>query len=167
MAKRLVMTVGVPGAGKTTWTSKLDRTEWLILSLDDFRIALFGSKAFFWHSVVDKHGMDARRYVRFVYWAALRQALTDNKFNIALVNTYVYASHAAEDIAQLGAHDKRLELVIFPETQATLWDRNISRPVPDRLKPEHLAEAMTAFFDPHAWWKDKKYRKVNAVDFKC
>lgn len=166
MNKRIIMTVGAPGAGKTTWEASLDKTEWLVLSLDHFRQALFQDKGFYWTHVVGKHGMDVRRYVRNLFWFALRQALADNRFNIALVNTYVYESHAADDIKALGAHEKRLELVVFDVEAETLWRRNMSRPVSERLQDKHLAEAITAFFDPKAWWRDKRWNATKVEDFK-
>lgn len=163
MAKRLVMLVGAPGAGKTTWASELDRTDWLVLSLDKFRDCLFGSKAFFWTTVVPKHGMDARRYVRNVYWTALRAALTDNRFNICLDNTNVDLDMASDEIRQLGAHEKRLELVVFNTSAETLWQRNAARGPAEKLYDKDLARYITAFHRPDAWWRDKHWQNRRTI----
>lgn len=157
------MTVGAPGSGKTTWANTLDRSEWLVLCLDDFRDCLFGAKSFFWTNVVPKHGMDARRYVRRVYNYALRDALTDNLFNIALVNTSVYEDDVKNTLAKLGAHAERLELRVFDVSAEVLWQRNAERTSADKLFDKDLAGYITAFHDPNAWWRKKHRFKMEIV----
>lgn len=154
---RLVMAVGAPGAGKSTFAATLDRTEWLVLSLDKFRDCLFGSKAFFWTDVVPKHGMDARRYVRNIYWTALNNALRDNRFNIFLDNTNVDPEMAADEIKNLGPYAKNLELMVFDCPAETLWRRNAERGPAEKLYDKDLARYITVFHNPEAWWRRKEW----------
>lgn len=156
---RILMTVGAPGSGKTTWANTLDRKEWLVLCLDDFRDALFGGKAFFWNEVVPIHGMEVRRYVRKVYHYALREALHQNRFNIALVNTNVdWETGAGPDFAAMGhVHSERVELIVFETSAKTLWERNRQRGPAEKLHDRDLARYIIDFNRPDAWFR-KKHR---------
>lgn len=40
---KLILTSGIPGSGKTTWSQKMEQKGWIRISTDDIRHELFGS----------------------------------------------------------------------------------------------------------------------------
>lgn len=163
---RLRMTVGCPGAGKTTWAKSLpDRT--MCLSLDDHRAAIFGHKKLYWDSIAENPWR--RRVLHSTWRATLRSAIRETlaleergapPFDIALINTHLFLDSFRKDLEIIQAAPVAPEILVFDLPWETLLERNRTRPAEDRQDPIDLRSYYDAFMDPNAWWRSLPHTVV-------
>ena len=159
MTRRVVITVGCPGSGKTTWARSQDPAQWLTLSLDDFRIAMFGSKDVYWNKVVPVHGNPVRSFVWMIYARALDEALLRWPGNIILCNTALDEKTSVRDFPILQKHGIVPELRIWKTDLVTLAERNNSRPAEEHISRSYLAACYDAMHADDAWWRTSPLEK--------
>lgn len=153
---KVTMTVGCPGAGKTTWASSLDRRSTIVLCLDDFRACLFGNRQFFWDEVAFTQSW-ARQYVWRCYCAALLEAVADKLADVVLCNTAI--QQWERDLRILSRYGIRPVLRIFDVPLPTLLERNKTRPVCECMDEEYIKRAYSEFTADDAWWRDPQFVK--------
>lgn len=148
-----IFTVGCPGSGKSTYADIKTHDGWQKLCLDDFRVALWGSKQNFWNAV-DRGGteaVDARETLKTVYDAAFNR-LTATDSNVVVANCHLV--HGEMEFLKVleRRHDARL--VVFSTDLDTLLERNRTRPEDDRVGEEFLREQYERFVTKPGWWEN-------------
>lgn len=146
----VILTVGCPGAGKTTYAKDLARGGWVNLCLDDFRTALFGSKQFYHDHNAKWPSM--RKLLHDAYDAAVRAAL-DLDFNIVMSNTHLYPKTFQGLLDELASRGVTPELRIFDVPFAELPRRNAERAFDDRVPVDFLNQCFTDMHADNAWWR--------------
>lgn len=154
MTREVIITVGCPGSGKTTWAREQDPTKWLTMSLDDFRILMFGSKDVYWNKVVPHHGNPVRGFVWQVYARALDTALMHWPGNIILCNTALDEKTSVRDFPILHKHGIVPKLRVWDMPLKELMERNRTRPVEERISDNYLAQCYQTMQAPDAWWRN-------------
>lgn len=152
----VIMTVGCPGAGKTTWAQN-NHPDYVVLSLDDFRLAMFREKRSFHDRA--QHNKQMTPLVVDTYFAALRSALGYG-FNLILANTHVRFNTASSTIDALRGFGIKPDLKICSLPLTVLLDRNRTRPEPDRVPEWYVSDAYKSMSDPNAWWKSPGWNYV-------
>ena len=86
--KKIILTIGIPASGKTTWKKKFLRENqgWISVSRDDYRAMLFNSP------VVD---FKAEKYINELVENAIIQAIR-MKYNVIVDQTNTIAKHLKE-----------------------------------------------------------------------
>lgn len=153
MTREVIITVGCPGSGKTTWAREQDPTKWLTLSLDDFRIALFGGKDVYWNKVVPVHGNPVRGFVWQCYARALDTALMHWPGSIILCNTALDEKTSVRDFPILHKHGVVPKLRVWDLDWPTLLTRNAYRPELERISVEYLESCYKVMQSDTAWWR--------------
>ena len=163
---RVKMTVGCPGAGKTTWGRDLEpRT--LKLSLDEHRAAIFGLKKLYWDGINENPW---RRRVLHTTWkstlrSAIRMGLAleadgQESFDIALLNTHLFLRSFEADLTIMKDLGVTPELFVFDAPWEELLHRNAIRPAEDSQHPDDLRTYYDAFIAPDAWWRSLPHTVV-------
>lgn len=145
---RVIMTVGCPGSGKTTWAKKQD-PKFVILSLDDFRVALFRGKRQYWERLKEgAAGSLVERAFESALGLALRMGL-----DVIVCNTHVRYNTARRTLEIARGYDAEVELMIFSRPAAMLQDINHTRPLDDRVSDEIVLDMVRLMYEPDAWWR--------------
>lgn len=158
VSQRVIMTVGCPGAGKTTFAQK-SLPDWLVLSLDDFRTSLFRDKQFYHEQLAQN--MRMRALLNDAYEDTLRTAMGYG-FNAILANMHVYPNSFASTMALLKRFDVVPELRVFLVPLKELWRRNECRPLSDRVPEDFLRKSFDDLQSMNAWWRS--YRGLVVVE---
>lgn len=154
MTARVTITVGCPGSGKTTWARSLDPVDNLVLSLDDFRVAMFGSKQEYWDKVVPVHGNEIRGLVWQCYAAALDRVLTAGwPGHVVLCNTALEFKNIERDLPILHKNGITPTLRIWDLSLLELHERNRNRPAVEHISPDYVERCYAAMFRSDAWWR--------------
>jgi tRNA uridine 5-carbamoylmethylation protein Kti12 len=152
----VIMTVGCPGSGKTTFARSLDPAEWVVLSLDDFRAALWGQKKVY-HTIVrtDTHPNATHAFKTILhesYVGALKGALSEG-VNICLANTHLNKRSFSRDLSIMRRFGVTPRLRVYMWTLADLLRRNAQRPDGERCDPDYIAALYASMHRPDAWWR--------------
>lgn len=152
--RKMVVTCGAPGCGKTTYALM-----WLreghghraVVSLDGLRHALFGSKRAFWDSGPTDEMSDM---VRNAYAKVVWDLASHTDWDIMLPNTnldgwfWLHAEHVA------GTFGMDLETRVFMEVGLEeLLARNALRPHEDRLEEHVVRDYYERFCHEGAIWR--------------
>jgi tRNA uridine 5-carbamoylmethylation protein Kti12 len=157
MTARLIITIGCPGAGKSTWAEKFLGDTTLRLERDRYREAIFGSRRRYHANDISK---EARSTIitqamlqTMIYWPYRDYAITDTGLFYHSVSPFIH--HAQ----RVGA---AISLVVFNTPADTLRARNITRQDDHRI-PDDMLELMIAEFEkPDAWWRDASFHRFDA-----
>jgi len=152
---QVVMTIGCPRAGKTTYAEQQiaqSHQPWQKLSLDDLRVAIWGSKSNFWRiqDRRDDAAKDARDALDEIYNHALDR-ITTLGCNVILANTHL--RHGEREFNKLMGRGHTVHLVVFKVPMGELARRNVTCAPDDRVPMEYLIQAYNDFNDPNAWWR--------------
>jgi predicted kinase len=147
--QRVILTVGCPGAGKTTFARE-SYPDWVVLSLDDFRSSLFRDKQVYHEQCVTKPRM--RALLNDAYEDTLRTTLGYG-FNAILANMHIYPNSFASTMTLLKRFDIAPEVYVFHVPLDELLRRNLSRPISDRVPEEFLRKAFADMCSPDVWWR--------------
>lgn len=151
----LVVTIGCPGSGKSTWADKNLSSDTLRLERDRFREALFGTRRAYHNSefprpLLSKAVTEAMLAAQ-MFWPVPSWAVTDTGIIKKAVNPFI-------------SHANRVQvpttLVIFERSVALLKRRNRERIEPHRIPPEILDEVIEQFNAKDAWWRESPLEKV-------
>jgi tRNA uridine 5-carbamoylmethylation protein Kti12 len=148
----VIITIGVPGSGKSTWAETHLPKGCLWLERDRMREALWGSRRAY-----HDDPMPQTQKSRVIGEAMFRAGLFWPKDRpIALTDTGL---HYRSVVNFLGLRPKAHRFVIFDVPDDLLRYRNRTRPVEHRIPPEVLEECIADFRDPKAWWKEANFRR--------
>ncbi len=141
----LTITIGCPGAGKSTWADNNLPPETLRLERDRFREALFGSRRAYHDSPIERGTRSA------VITAAMEAAMLNWPFpSCAVTDTGLHYS-AVEPFINL-AQAYPLRLVIFERTPEFLLTNNRIRPHEHRIPEDVLLDCIDRFNSIESWW---------------
>ena len=144
----LILTVGPPGAGKSTWAHETFGPSWLKLERDKLRQALFGSKKeYFGHSMSSKERskvitLCAKQAV--ANWPQKKVVCSDS-------NLFWFTSQHIVRMFDM----KAVKIVVFDIDEETYHERNKAREGTDDYVP---AGDITSYWKEYkselAWWRD-------------
>lgn len=153
----LTITIGCPGAGKSTWADANLSHDTLRLERDRFREAIFGSRQAYHESLIDRR--DRSRVITEAMGAAMtnwphrKYAVTDTGLDEPAVRPFMdYALWVGAPI----------KLVVFYCGWDMLVARNSTRPEAHRIPHDILEERFQAFENPEAWWRHCDYEREYA-----
>lgn len=150
----LTITIGAPGAGKSTWADKNLPGHVLRLERDRFREALFGSRRAYHESMIERG--DRSLVVTSCMLAAMESwpypacAVTDTGLRYEAVSPFI-------DLARRSNHPVRL--VVLERERGFLETNNRIRPHAHRIPDEILTEMIAEFDNPTAWWRLVDFEK--------
>lgn len=149
-----IITIGCPGAGKSTWAEKNLDERTLRLERDRYRECIFGTRRAYHESPISKEARSTlitqTMLQSMIYWPWREYALTDTGLFWHSVAPFVHHAQRTET---------PIRLVIFETPADTLRERNITRQEEHRI-PDDLLEAMIAEFEkPDAWWRDSSFTR--------
>lgn len=142
---KIIITVGCPGAGKSTWAETNLPAQTLRLERDRFREMLWGSRQAYHNDTLDQRTKS--RIIGEAMHAAARHWPADRP--IALTDTGIHWS-AIERFAPLRANP---EIVVFDVQWKTLVERNSTRPLEHQVPHDVLKQFHDAMYDSKAWWR--------------
>jgi len=151
----LFITIGCPGAGKSTWADKNLPDNYLRLERDRFREALWGSRRAYHESAMPR---DQRSQVithtmlsAMEKWPTPEWAVTDTGLVYEAVQPFIYyAISQRQDV----------KLMIIERSAEFLLTCNRIRPHAHRVPEEILLEKIAEFEDPKAWWKNSEFDRL-------
>ena len=154
MSARVTITVGAPGSGKTTWARSLPPVDNIVLSLDDFRLAMFGSKTAYWQEVVPVHGDEIRGLVWQCYASALDKVLHAGwPGHIILCNTALDQKTVERDFPILQKHGVIPRLRVYDVDLDELLRRNARRSADEHVQEDYLTQCYGVLHREDAWWR--------------
>lgn len=150
----LVITIGCPGSGKSTWAeANLEPTR-LRLERDRFRECLFGSRRAYHEHRFERSAKSAAvtqaMMSAMIYWPIADWAVTDTGLDLPAVQPFIY--HAQ----RVGVP---IQLVVFDRPYMLLLERNATRDEEHRVPEDILQERYQKFCDPEAWWRSPQWMK--------
>jgi predicted kinase len=148
----LTITIGCPGAGKSTWADANLAASTLRLERDRFRECLFGSRKAYHASEFDRAECSAvvtqAMLNALFYWPEPSWAVTDTGIDQPAVAPFIsYAERL----------NLPVRLVVFDRPLPLLAERNRTRPEDHRIPEDILFERYNAFKSPLAWWRSSEY----------
>lgn len=150
----LYITIGPPGAGKSTWADMNLASGILRLERDRFRECLMGSRRAYHESLFERGKLSAvvtqSMLSAMIYWPIPHWAVTDTGLDLPAVQPFIWH---AERIGE------PIELVIFPADAELLHNRNLERHHDHQVPVHILSERLEKYNDPEAWWRTVNYQK--------
>lgn len=151
----LVLTIGPPGSGKSTWAQETFGPKWLNIQRDRLRTAIFGGKrAYFDHPF--QPGQRSR-----VITACMRQAIASwPNSKVVCSDTNLWWS-TTQPIFEM--FDK-VHLVLFDITEDEFYKRNEQRPTDDIVPRGDMVSFWNAYVDKDAWFRKYKLVKPEELE---
>lgn len=158
-----MITVGCPRSGKTTLSHDLMDQGYVRLQLDDFRVALYGSKKRYWRLYEDDKAIAGR--LQNVYMGALHSALERGQDNLVLSNTNLLPEQVDPIVEVLQVHTPILPtFVVFSSVSLTeLLRRNRLSDGEGYVPEEYLGRCFEQLHAKDAWWRDVEARHPQMV----
>lgn len=150
---KVIMTVGAPGSGKTTYAKSLDPTQWITVCLDDIRGALFGDKKIYFKHLDENPWM--RETVHRVNRGMIRTALSSGR-NVILPNTHTNLASFRDVLQILEKNDIEPQIVVFDVPWDVLIARDRARSELEHVGDEFLRMSYEQQWAPDAWWRSMK-----------
>lgn len=151
----LFITIGCPGAGKSTWADKSLPDNYLRLERDRFREALWGSRRAYHDSPMPREQRSQiithTMLSAMETWPTPEWAVTDTGLVYDAVQPFIYyAISQRQDV----------KLMIIERSAEFLLTCNRIRPHAHRIPEEILLEKIAEFEDPNAWWKNSDFDRL-------
>lgn len=142
---QFIVTIGAPGAGKSTWAEKNLSPECLRVERDLFRQALFGSKgAYFAHPM-------PRTALSFTIGSAMAAAIRawHSDLPVAMTDTGIYW----DSVKRFWDCRPNKKLVVFKTPMSVLHERNAARGPDDQVEVLDLERYFAHQWSSDAWWR--------------
>lgn len=145
----LFVTIGPPGAGKSTWAKNNLPPHCLRLERDRVRECLFGSRRTYHEHPFERDVKS--RVVTETMMTAMREwpeycwAVTDTATRFDSVQPFIEAALFRQ---------VPVTFVRFDRSDEYLWEINRTRPLTDRIPDEILSEMIALYRAEDAWWKE-------------
>lgn len=157
--KGLIITVGPPGAGKSTWAEKNLPPHTLRLERDRFRECLFGSRRAYHNSPLsrDERSLVVTEAMRAAmqHWPHPSFAITDTALRYDSIEPFLRE-----------CFDLNVTLVIFERSWEWIKHVNETRPEAHRIPDDILSEMFALHNDPDAWWRHRTdFTKITITSF--
>jgi predicted kinase len=146
----LIITIGVPGAGKSTWADEFcaSRPEYLRLERDRFREAIFGSRRAYHEHPFDR--VTRSDILSHAMMGAVRQWPNDK---IVLSDTGLLFRAVRPFVEYADRFRVPIKLKTFDVPDDVLRERNRTRPEEHRIPDDILESCIADFRKEDAWWK--------------
>lgn len=160
---RVVATIGCPGSGKSTMSLSYDPSEWLVLTLDDWRSALWPPhRRVYWEVRGTKKGPQAQRVLHDVQTYAIRSGLR-NGWNLFLADTHVNPKAFYEYVAEVRKANVLIEWKFLDVPKDVILERNQTRPVDQRLPDDILERIYNDLWKEDAWWRQIPSEQIEFI----
>lgn len=140
MARRCIMLVGVPGAGKSTWlATEMENVPFAIASTDNIIEEVAASKGQTYDEVFTKYISVAEKMM----FDDIQKYITDGWETIVIDRTNVSVKARRRIMERFRGHDFEFEAVVFPVPEKAEWDRRL-RSRPGKTIPQAVLNSMAA-----------------------
>lgn len=151
--QKVVATIGAPGSGKSTLSHTLDPNEWLVLTLDDWRAALWPPhRRVYWDVRAGPRDKQAQSVLHDVQIAAIESGLS-NGWNLFLADTHVNPKAFLQYVRTIRWFGIQIKWKFFDIPKEVILERNKTRPPEHRLPEEVLERIHTDLWKEDAWWR--------------
>lgn len=144
----LIVTIGAPGSGKSTWAKKTLPERCLRLERDRFRECIFGTRRAYHNHPYERDIKSAlitdSMMTAMRAWPECCWAVTDTGLRYDAVQPFIEAA-----LFRMVP----VTFVVFERSMEFLMQRNRYRPMPHRIPKDLLIEHIGLFNDPDAWWR--------------
>lgn len=154
----LVVTIGCPGAGKSTWAEENLPEMTLRLERDRFRECLFGSRQAYYKHPLER---DIKSFMVTESMITAQRAWPVNSW--AVTDTGMLFTAVKPFIRYAQLRRVPVTLIVFERSKEYLREINHNRAPEERVPDEILDDMIARFNDPDAWWKqDHGYQIMEA-----
>lgn len=156
---KAIFTVGAPRSGKTTWARLYQQTHerTALLSLDDLRVTLCGSKRAYHDEVGDDPGHPLRTALNELHDHALSYLLA-RCMTVVVHNTHLTRWNIDRSLCTSYVLRAETEFVVFDRTIEELRSRNASCPPEDAVPDGVLMRMHDQMQSADAWWRSVTHR---------
>jgi predicted kinase len=146
----LIITIGVPGSGKSTWADKFcaENPTYLRLERDRFREAIFGSRRAYHEHPLDR---EVRSDIITQAMLGAMRAWPDDNF---VLSDTGLLRRAVDPFAYLASeYGIPIKLKLFDVSDDIIRERNRTRTEEHRIPDDVLESCIAGFRADDAWWK--------------
>ena len=162
--QQVVATIGCPGSGKSTLSLSNDPAEWVTLTLDDFRTAMWPPhRRVYWDVRKSERGRSAQRVLRQTYMHSMKTTIMEG-WNLFLADTHITPSAFVENIKLVQSSGKRISWRLFQTPKSTILERNKIRPEDHRLPDDVLEDLYEKMWDENAWWRSIPMHQIEIIE---
>lgn len=147
----LILTIGPPGCGKTSWANETFGPNWLKLERDALRRALFGGKKSYFNSPFSPK--ERSKVITLVGRQSIRAWPNDK---VVCFDTNLFWFTTQHFIREFQTKD--VKLVLMKMDWETCLERNNARPTDDIVPESELREYWREFVSKDAWWLEPQWK---------
>lgn len=156
-AEGLIITVGCPGSGKSTWADANIPDTALRLERDRFRECLFGSRRGYHESPLSPSARSAviteSMLAAMEKWPNSYWAVSDTGLFLPSVRPFMLEAFEQDASCMI-------TLVVFDRPWEYLLEVNRNRLTEHRVPEDILEDMFNAFNKPDAWWREPHRRRI-------
>jgi len=155
--QKVIGTIGCPGSGKSTLSLTLNPLEWVTITLDDWRQALFPPhRRTYWDVRAKGKDKEAQALLHHVQQSAVVGAL-DLGWNVFLADTHIVKPDFQEELEIIEHFGIEIHWVVLSVPQGVLVKRNNMRDKVSMQVPESiLIQRYNEMWAEDAWWRKEK-----------
>jgi hypothetical protein len=141
MTKRIIMLVGVPASGKSTWIEKEFQDECVVISTDDIIQLVADIEGKTYNEVFNRFIKPAERMM----WEEFDLAIEDEMHPIVIDRTNLNPKSRKKFFDRLTNfhknHGYEIEAVVFPTPEKEEWERRLNSR-PGKTIPQNVLDSM-------------------------